>query len=270
MPRHQSFTRRSPHRTAKGETTLRTPRTVAVKRKPARSSSPGATATQVASPRQPVSKQRDQSVRRPSDIVAKAASILEDELAAGIVAAKRVESRVINVRQIRERSSDDLMLRFRLDAHEVVDIVMDLLTVAVESAGALADRSFSVRTTADSARPVTLRRLLPEIPVVLSQEPVHPGGNARFSLSLQDGSGKAVGPLEFQCSDLVSTDGGRLSAETIKFSPVPVLLPASGAARLDVTVPVPPTTSSGLYTGLLQARNQQDIRAVVTVQVAEE
>jgi hypothetical protein len=186
------------------------------------------------------------------------------------VAAKRVESRVINVRQIRERSSDDLMVRFRRDAHEVVDIMMDLLTVAVESAGALADRSLSVRTTTSTATSLTPRGLSLDIPVVSSHGPVHPGGNARFSLSLEGEGGKASGPLEFQCSDLVSTDGARLSAETIEFSPVPVVLPASGTARLDVTVPVPATASPGQYSGLLQARNKQNVRAVVTAEVIEE
>ena len=76
-----------------------------------------------------------------TEFIRKAASILEKEMAAGIVAAHSLEKRLVDVDGIRNRSPDDLMQRFRRDAHEVVDLVIDVLAVGVRSAERIADQA---------------------------------------------------------------------------------------------------------------------------------
>src|SRR5205823_2923222 len=75
--------------------------------------------------------------RSVSRIVSQAAAILEDELAAGIGAAKQIEERFLDVAEMRSTSPDEVMARFRKDAHEVVDIALDLLNVPTRSLGGL-------------------------------------------------------------------------------------------------------------------------------------
>ena len=66
-------------------------------------------------------------------VVARAASILEEEIAAGVVAAKNVESRFVDVKASRSGKPEEVLPRFRRDAHEVVDILMDLVNVATRT-----------------------------------------------------------------------------------------------------------------------------------------
>jgi len=76
--------------------------------------------------------------------IKKAASVLEKEVAAGIVAAQSLEKRLIDVDGIRSRSPDELMQRFRRDAHDLVDVVIDLVALGVRSAETIAERAVEV------------------------------------------------------------------------------------------------------------------------------
>ena len=62
-----------------------------------------------------------------SKVVQKAASILEEELAAGIAGADQVEQRFREERQVNQDEFEDVMKRFREDAHLVVNMVSDRL-----------------------------------------------------------------------------------------------------------------------------------------------
>src|SRR4030095_5970600 len=57
-------------------------------------------------------------------VLSSAVNILEEEIAAGIVAAKKIEKKIIDVDEVRS-NPEHLMNRFRRDTHEVVDIFLD-------------------------------------------------------------------------------------------------------------------------------------------------
>ena len=84
--------------------------------------------------KQPRSRIRELSAKKVVDtaqtVVKKAADILEEEIAAGIIAAKEIEKKVINVDEERDKDADHIMSRFRSDAHEVIDMLMDVVSVA--------------------------------------------------------------------------------------------------------------------------------------------
>jgi hypothetical protein len=79
--------------------------------------------------------------------VKKAASVLEKEVAAGIAAAQSLQKRWVDVDEVRSRAPDEVMQRFRRDAHEVVDLLMDLVTVGVQSAESIASRAVEIANT---------------------------------------------------------------------------------------------------------------------------
>jgi len=60
-----------------------------------------------------------------SDIIQKAASILEEEVAAGIVAAKEVERHMREDGDFRSDEFGDIMQRLRRDAHDMVNIISE-------------------------------------------------------------------------------------------------------------------------------------------------
>lgn len=60
-----------------------------------------------------------------SDVVQQAAAVLEEELAAGIVAGQRIEERFRAERRVDEAEVADVVERFRANAHELVEVVGD-------------------------------------------------------------------------------------------------------------------------------------------------
>ncbi len=58
-----------------------------------------------------------------SDMIQKAAVILEEEVAAGLLAAKEVERSMRESGEVRSDSFDDIVVRLRKDAHDVVNII---------------------------------------------------------------------------------------------------------------------------------------------------
>jgi hypothetical protein len=63
--------------------------------------------------------------RGSSEIVKEAAVLLDDEIAAGIVAAKQMQQRFQSERRIDPGDFSALLSRFRNDAHEVVNVISD-------------------------------------------------------------------------------------------------------------------------------------------------
>src|ERR1700674_986614 len=93
-------------------------------------------------------------------VVARAASILEEEIAAGIVAAKKVENRFIDANTVRAGKPEEVLLRFRRDAHEVVDILLDLVFVATNAVGGITRSVIRISgdTPGAAARPPAAER----------------------------------------------------------------------------------------------------------------
>jgi hypothetical protein len=60
-----------------------------------------------------------------SAIVTEAAALLDEELAAGVAAAKRVQARFQKERRIETSDLKDALARFQSDAHEVVTLLND-------------------------------------------------------------------------------------------------------------------------------------------------
>lgn len=77
------------------------------------------------SPRQ--DKAREEILREfgasTSDMIQKAAFILEEEVAAGLLAAKEVEQSIRQSGEVQSESLDDIVVRLRKDAHDVVNII---------------------------------------------------------------------------------------------------------------------------------------------------
>ena len=58
-----------------------------------------------------------------SDMIRKAAVILEEEVASGILAAQEVERSMRESGDVRSDTFDDIMVRLRRDAHDIVNII---------------------------------------------------------------------------------------------------------------------------------------------------
>ncbi len=200
-----------------------------------------------------------------SRVVQQAASILEEEIAAGIVAARQIEQRFIDVESVRSGKPEDVIHRFRRDAHEVVDILVDLVGAAARSLGDVASRVITVRT---GARTAAAESNNPGgVATICTPQPVKPGESSEAPMMIENEGSTPTAVISFHCSDLVSAAGDRIAAKNISFRPAAVSVSPRQTEKIAVSVAVPAGTPAGSFSGLLQATNLDQLRAVLVVQV---
>jgi hypothetical protein len=204
---------------------------------------------------------------RATVFIQQAASVLEREVAAGIGAARALEQRYVDVDQVRARAPDEVMQRFRRDAHDVIDIVMDLLAVSVRSVEGLAGRA--VRIAQTTGGPEAGKDARSDLPTLAPSAAVQPGSIATVEMALENASENACEVGGFQVSDLIAASGARIEAMHVSFAPAPLAIAPHGKARLTVTVRVPESVSAGTYSGLMMAQQMDQVRALIAVTVEE-
>jgi len=208
-----------------------------------------------------------------SRIVRQAASILEEEIAAGVVAASQVEKRFIDVETLRSGDSDEVIQRLRRDTHEVVDILLDLAHVATRSVGGMAGRAIRLRpampgdaggTSGGSPQPHGGASALPTLTL---PAPVPPGGSSEATLTVENETESPTVAFEFQNTDLVDDVGNRIPADRITFSRQSMSIAAHETERIAVRINVPDGTPAGRYSGLVQASRMDHVRAILLVEI---
>lgn len=204
-------------------------------------------------------------------IVEQAASILEEEIAAGIIAAKNVEERYVNVSQIRTDDPEKVMQRFRKDAHDVVDILLDLVNVSVNSLGGLTRRVVSVQTGPTGSKKgktsETEGTTAVGMPTLVIPGPLKEKESGEVSMSVENDSDTSTEEFSFRCAGLLSANEDAISSANIQFSPSKVVVGPNTFEKIVVTVQVPENTQPGVYSGLLQATKLSHVQALLKVVV---
>lgn len=198
-------------------------------------------------------------------IVEQAASILEEEISAGIVAAKKVEERYVNVNALRSGSSEQVMQRFRNDAHEVLDILLDLVNLSITALGGLSERAMNVRSTTKSKDNEnnngddSLAELV--VPDVLK-----PGETGKVGMLVENDNESATQKFELSTAGLLNSTGDQLEAKYIEFDPPSLEIAANDLEKVNISVFIPENTPPGQYSGIVQAA-AIEMRALLTVKV---
>ena len=201
-----------------------------------------------------------------SNVVQRAASILEEEIAAGIVAAKKVEKRFVNVSELRSGKPDEVIQRFRRDSHELVDILLDMINVSLKYIGNLTQQVIRIRGAETQEKPESMAP--GQIPTLMMPNSIKAGESAEVPMTLENDSDKSTDELKFLSTDLVNATGDRISSEQTTFTPPSLTLGPNKAEKVTVTVHVPEGTPPGVYSGLVQATKLNQLRALLMVQVS--
>jgi hypothetical protein len=195
-------------------------------------------------------------------IVRQAATILETELAAGIKAAKKAEEQFVNVEKMRTEKPDEVIQRFRRDAHEVVDILIDVVNAGLRSINMTSVISIKERT------PAAKNELPAGQPSVI--KPTHPikaGEKAEIPLSFENSGDSQTDEFRLYCTDLIGETGDNIPASRVKFNPATLTLSPHQSEKVIVTITVPKTTKSGVYYGLVLAANMNQLRSEIMIKV---
>jgi len=199
-------------------------------------------------------------------VVVKAATILEEEVAMGLRAVQRIEQRFLDVDALRAKDSDAVMSKFRRDAHDAVDIILDVLTAAAQSVGAQAGRLVNVTAGATPLRKGAAPDGI-QVPALRVPGRVTPGSTGEIAMSLENPGDVGTTTFTLQASDLVGGSGTRIPSASVTFNPPTLSVGAREAGKVSVRVRVPDGTPAGTYEGLVRATELEGLRAMLAVVV---
>lgn len=201
-------------------------------------------------------------------VLSSAVNVLEEEIAAGIIAAKKIEKKIIDVEEIRE-DPKDLMNRIRRDIHEAVDILMDSVTALSRQLGVLSGNIINKNEAAENTvRPSAPAVKEKPVTVIAPINKTKPGETARLIVSLSNDNVAQIVNIAFQKSDLSGSDGQRISAKNIILKPLQVKLKPGEEKEIIVLVQVPNTCRPGQYSGLFVDANDAANKVILQIDVS--
>jgi hypothetical protein len=199
-----------------------------------------------------------------SKVVQQAASILESEIAAGVKIAQQTENKFPQVDKFRSEPPNEVIQRFRRDAHEVVDIFIDVVGATLKSAPNMNDVNF-LRVGNVTVKPTQVAQV--QHPVIMAPTPVKAGGNAEIQISFENNRNTETEEFKLYSTDLISNNGERLPSGLVKFAPQTMKIAPFQTQQATVTVAVPEETSPGTYSGLVLASNMTELRSEIVIKV---
>jgi hypothetical protein len=204
-----------------------------------------------------------------SNIVMKAAGILEVEIARGILAAKQVEEKYSNIPKIRNgeitsnRQFDDLFVRFRKDAHDILDLVVDFAAIAAQGANRVTSQFIKIGSSKASA-PGSSHQ---QVPLIQVPGEIRAGEQKSFPVTLENDNAGESKTIIFVNSPLTDSPGNQLPSTALTFSPNPLTLQPSSTGNVIVTLNIPADAKPGNYNCFIQAHNSESLKATLMVKV---
>jgi hypothetical protein len=245
-----------PQTRAKTSTPARTTKSPSRSPRPTSKSSGGkrSTARASRSGAAPTEKRRSLT-EAASDVVHRAAAILEEEIAAGIVAAKQVEERFLHHADLQGDAPSEVMSRLRKDAHEVVDVFIDFLVLIATNHSDLTGRMSralppSSEKSPEKSNAGAKTSVGPDAKSERVRFSMESGNKRRATVKIQNRSRKTQS-YAFSCTDFIDESARRIPASCLSFEPNQITLAANASARVEVRCVVPVATPKSLYAGLI-------------------
>ncbi|HOZ85510.1 MAG TPA: hypothetical protein PK191_08465 [Niabella sp.] len=204
----------------------------------------------------------DRIMANANKVLSAAVNVLEEEIAAGILAAKKFEKKIIDVEDVRE-DSQDLMNRIRRDVHEAVDLLMDSVSALTKQFSVLAKNESN--QTQSKSKPEAKKEA--EIPVVKNSKRVIAGETILLKLALLNSEQEKSINIQFQKVDLVGPKNERILQKHIVIDPESLNLNGS-EGEVSIKVAIPKKTPSGQYCGLFVDANDCFNKAIIQVDVS--
>lgn len=194
-------------------------------------------------------------------IVTAAVNVLEEEIAAGILAAKKIETKIIDVHSIRE-DPQNLMNKIRKDVHEAVDLLMDSITALSQQFD-----SFSQVVTTQRKEEKDENTKASAIPVVRNVKPICAGETLTLQMEMGNYNKQELEIIKFQKTDLSSSGGHKISSRSIKIDPVEMQLAPGAKGEISIQIKIPSKISIGQYCALFVDANNADNKAIIQVDI---
>jgi hypothetical protein len=200
-------------------------------------------------------------------VLSSAVNVLEEEIAAGILAAKKIEKKVINIDDIRN-DPENLLNRIRKDTHEVVDLFLDGFIALSSQLKILSDnvaRQTSAVKTTDTTTEKTQKN---SITILQPDEAVKPGETAVVYMDLSDDEITDPVKIKLQKNDLAGPFKEKISLRNITIQPSSVIIKPGKNSEVTIRVKIPAACKPGHYTALFTDAYNSSVKAIINIEVA--
>lgn len=208
----------------------------------------------------------DKMINNAQRILSSAVNVLEEEIAAGILAAKKIEKKVIDVEDVRS-NPEELMSRIRRDTHEAIDIFLDALTAITNHLGILSG-SLQKETGATSpAEQQAKSGAGNALPVIVTDAPVKAGETGMLHLAITNDSTSDEMTVALMKTDFAGAQMQKIMARNVQLHPAVLSLKPKEQKEIVIKIKVPKTCKPGHYCALLMDEKNAGIRTVVGIDV---
>ena len=202
-------------------------------------------------------------------VISSAVNILEEEIAAGIIAAKKIEKKIFNVDEIRD-DSQNLLNRIRRDTHEALDIFLDALAALSKQIGILMDTATTVKENGTTPKPKATAdepKNSNPLQIIEHEEAVKPGRKIALPLLLSESSITKPVKLEFQKSDFTGPGNQKILSRYIQINPSSIVLKPGEEKKVIVGVNIPKNCKPGHYNSLLTVIQIPAVKIILCFEV---
>lgn len=208
----------------------------------------------------------DNLLSNAQDIINSAVNVLEEEIAAGILAAKKIEKEVIDVDDVRH-DPDDLMNRIRRDTHDAVDLFIDALTAITKHVTELSTTLKNQNEASNNPKASASRSNDNKVSFIEADKPLKPGDSTSMEITLFDDSSDEPVDIKIQKTDFTGRGKQSIYSRAIKIEPSEISLEPGEEKDVTIQINLPKNASPGKYHALLTDANNHDLRVVIGIDV---
>lgn len=205
----------------------------------------------------------DKIMSNAQKIVSSAVNVLEEEIAAGILAAKKFENKFINIEEVRS-NEDELMNRIRRDTHEAVDLFLDAFAALTQQLNSVIDKDKKMKAQTSSEEVKSTAPISHTI-ILENDKALKAGESANFQMLLSDDE-KDTKIALVKC-DFTSTDNSIISRKNITITPSSIFLRPKENGEINIQVKIPANTASGFYRAILTDKFNPKIAIILSLQI---
>lgn len=194
-------------------------------------------------------------------VISSAVNVLEEEIAAGILAAKKIEKKVLNLEEINQ-DPDDLMNRIRRDTHEAVDLFLDAITALTKHINKLTVQESHTKGEEGCNKIKTEPTLL----MLAPDKTLKAGETEVLTFSLLEDSAEDV-DISFQKTSLFGPNGKNISATAIKVDPLYLTLKPKEKQDVIVRITLPKHAEPGNYYSIISDKENTLVKVILNLEV---
>jgi hypothetical protein len=199
-------------------------------------------------------------------VLSSAVNVLEEEIAAGILAAKKIEKKVINVEDVRN-NPENLLNRIRKDTHEVVDLFLDAAIALSSRLNILSDNIAKQTENIKMSEAPPEKKHRDTVTILQHDEPLMPGETATLYMHLSDEDAKEPVKVQLQKNDLAGPLKEKITSNNISVKPLSVIIKPGEQKEISIRIKVPANCKHGHYTALFTDVQNPLIKAIVSIEV---